>query len=131
MVIVREDLLGAAQKVCPTMLDYKVAADNDSMYNTPPCWSIYVCGLVFKKLLAEGGLAAMQERNESKVPPPPRAARAACCVLCCGLCWGCSGRHLGAEAVGDGVGAQGCLRDGVLVRGALVFRCCSRWRGGS
>ena len=80
MVIVREDLLGAAQKVCPTMLDYKVAADNDSMYNTPPCWSIYVCGLVFKKLLAEGGLAAMQERNESKVPPAPSCC--ACCVLC-------------------------------------------------
>lgn len=66
MVIVREDLIGSAQKVCPTMLDYKVTADADSMYNTPPCWSMYVCGLVFKKLLADGGLAAVQERNESK-----------------------------------------------------------------
>ena len=71
MVIVREDLIGQAQKICPTMLDYKVTADADSMYNTPPCWSMYVCGLVFKKLLAEGGLKAMQERNEAKVPPPP------------------------------------------------------------
>lgn len=62
--------MGSPQKVCPTMLDYKIMADADSMYNTPPCWSMYVCGLVFKKLLAEGGLPAMQERNEAKVRAP-------------------------------------------------------------
>lgn len=80
MVIVREDLIGQAQKICPTMLDYKVTADADSMYNTPPCWSMYVCGLVFKKLLAEGGLKAMQERNEAKVPPPPLGRDFACTI---------------------------------------------------
>lgn len=48
------------------MLDYKIMADTDSMYNTPPCWAIYFCGLVFKKLLAEGGLEAMQKRNIEK-----------------------------------------------------------------
>lgn len=48
------------------MLDYKTHADNDSMYNTPPCWTIYMCGLVFDKLLREGGLAAVQQRNQAK-----------------------------------------------------------------
>lgn len=70
IVIVREDLIGSARSICPTMLDYKVMADNDSMYNTPPCWPIYVCGLVFKKLLNEGGLDKMLLRNQEKVWGP-------------------------------------------------------------
>ncbi len=41
IAIVREDLLGKARPICPTMLDYKIHADNDSLYNTPPCYSIY------------------------------------------------------------------------------------------
>lgn len=52
----REDLLGHARPITPAMLDYKVHAENDSMYNTPSCWSIYVCGLVFEKLVKMGGL---------------------------------------------------------------------------
>lgn len=48
------------------MLKYKVAADNASMYNTPPCYTIYICGKVFKWLRAQGGLSAMKERNEKK-----------------------------------------------------------------
>lgn len=66
IVIVREDLLGLSRPDIPVMLDWKTAAENDSMYNTPPCYSIYICGLVFAKLLREGGLAAMQARNEAK-----------------------------------------------------------------
>eukprot|EP00955_Chlamydomonas_euryale_P016326 174497-Chlamydomonas_euryale.AAC.7 len=50
----------------PTMLDYKTHAENDSMYNTPPCWAMYICGLVFAKLLKEGGLPAVQANNEAK-----------------------------------------------------------------
>ena len=46
------------------MLDYKVQADDGSMYNTPPCWAIYMCGLVFAKMRADGGLAAVQAANE-------------------------------------------------------------------
>ncbi len=42
IVIVREDLLGKARPICPTMLDYKIHADNSSLYNTPPCYPIYV-----------------------------------------------------------------------------------------
>lgn len=42
IAIIREDLLGKARPQCPTMLDYKTHADNDSLYNTPPCWSIYI-----------------------------------------------------------------------------------------
>ena len=42
------------------MLDYKVAADNDSLYNTPPCWPIYICGLVFDRLIRLGGLKGRQ-----------------------------------------------------------------------
>ncbi|WP_339669706.1 3-phosphoserine/phosphohydroxythreonine transaminase [Dasania marina] len=66
MVIVRKDLMGNASKHCPTMLDYKTAADNDSMYNTPPTYSLYLAGLVFAWLKEQGGLAAMEQLNRRK-----------------------------------------------------------------
>ncbi|MBQ2931495.1 MAG: 3-phosphoserine/phosphohydroxythreonine transaminase [Clostridia bacterium] len=66
VVIIREDLLGNAREDIPTMLDYKTMADNDSMYNTPPCYAIYIAGLVYKWALKNGGLEAMKERNEKK-----------------------------------------------------------------
>ena len=66
IVIIREDLLGNARPETPTMLDYKVMADNDSMYNTPPCYAIYVAGLVYKWILGLGGLEAMKKINEEK-----------------------------------------------------------------
>ena len=66
VVIIREDLLGNAREDIPTMLDYRTMADNDSMYNTPPCYAIYVAGLVYKWALKNGGLTAMKERNEKK-----------------------------------------------------------------
>lgn len=66
VVIVREDLLGNARDITPTMLDYKTLADNDSMYNTPPCWSIYMCKLVLEWIESIGGLEAMKARNEKK-----------------------------------------------------------------
>ncbi len=66
IVIVRNDLLGNARPDTPVMLNWQVQAENGSMYNTPPCYSIYVAGLVFKWLLALGGLTAMQQINEHK-----------------------------------------------------------------
>lgn len=66
VVIVREDLLGKARESTPTMLDYKILADNDSMYNTPPCYSIYVCKLVLEWIKNLGGLEAMKLHNEKK-----------------------------------------------------------------
>ena len=66
VVIIREDLMGNAREDIPTMLDYKTMADNDSMYNTPPCYAIYIAGLVYKWALQNGGLSAMKERNEKK-----------------------------------------------------------------
>ena len=66
VVIIREDLLGKARKETPTMLDYKVMADNGSMYNTPPCYCIYIAKLVYEWILETGGLQAMRERNEKK-----------------------------------------------------------------
>lgn len=66
VAIVREDLLGKARASCPTMLDYKVAADNGSMYNTPPTFSWYLSGLVFKWLKQQGGLEAMAKLNHAK-----------------------------------------------------------------
>ncbi|MBQ8896697.1 MAG: 3-phosphoserine/phosphohydroxythreonine transaminase [Clostridia bacterium] len=66
VVIVREDLLGNAREGTPVMLDYKVQADNGSMYNTPPCYSIYVAGLVFKWLLETGGLEEREKINIKK-----------------------------------------------------------------
>ena len=66
IVIARRNLLGHARPICPTMLDWSIMADNDSMYNTPPCYNIYMAGLVFDYLLAEGGLDEMKRRNERK-----------------------------------------------------------------
>ena len=66
VVIIREDLLGKARKETPTMLDYKVMADNGSMYNTPPCYCIYVAKLVYEWILSLGGLKKMKELNERK-----------------------------------------------------------------
>ncbi|MDZ4099380.1 MAG: 3-phosphoserine/phosphohydroxythreonine transaminase [Methylophilaceae bacterium] len=66
IVIVRDDLIGHAQTGTPTMLDYKTHADNDSMYNTPPTYGIYIAGLVFKWLKARGGLAEMERVNIRK-----------------------------------------------------------------
>ena len=66
LVIVREDLLGFADEDIPTMLDWKTMADNDSMYNTPPCYAIYIAGLVYKWIEQLGGLTVMQEMNVKK-----------------------------------------------------------------
>ena len=67
IVIIREDLIREdVLPFTPTMLRYKTHADNKSLYNTPPCWNIYVCGLVFKWLKAMGGLEEMQRRNIAK-----------------------------------------------------------------
>jgi phosphoserine aminotransferase len=59
MVIVRDDLLGRALPITPSVFDYQVVADNDSMFNTPPTWAIYVAGLTFKWIKAQGRVAAM------------------------------------------------------------------------
>ena len=71
IVIVREDLLGHALPVCPSAFDYRVVAENQSMYNTPPTWGIYMAGLTFQwlKRQREGaltGIAAMEARNIAK-----------------------------------------------------------------
>jgi phosphoserine aminotransferase len=66
VAIIREDLLGRARSVCPTMLNYKIAADNGSMYNTPATYSWYLSGLVFEWLKEQGGVAAMEQRNKAK-----------------------------------------------------------------
>lgn len=66
IVIVRKDLLGHARANIPTMLDYKVHADADSMLNTPPTWAVYVAGLVFQWLKRQGGVPAIEERNLEK-----------------------------------------------------------------
>jgi len=66
IVIVREDLIGQTVAGTPTMFDYKTHADNESMYNTPPTFAMYVAGLVFKLLAKQGGLAAMEKTNREK-----------------------------------------------------------------
>jgi phosphoserine aminotransferase len=66
LVIVREDLIGQALPITPSAFDYKTVADNDSMYNTPPTYAIYIAGLVFKWIKAQGGLAAMETHNRAK-----------------------------------------------------------------
>ena len=66
IAIIREDMLGKARDYCPTMLDYKIHADNDSLYNTPPCYTIYMCKLVLEWIKSLGGLEVMAERNRKK-----------------------------------------------------------------
>ena len=66
IVIVRDDLIGQALPATPSAFDYKVVADNESMYNTPPTYAIYIAGLVFKWIKSLGGLAAMEVHNRKK-----------------------------------------------------------------
>jgi len=66
IVIVREDLTGKAQKGTPTVMDYKLQAAADSMLNTPATYAMYIAGLVFKWLKAQGGLVAMEKQNIAK-----------------------------------------------------------------
>ena len=67
IVIIREDLITEdVLPGTPTMCNYKVQADAESLYNTPPCYGIYICGKVFKWIKKQGGLAAMKEYNEKK-----------------------------------------------------------------
>jgi phosphoserine aminotransferase len=71
VVVVREDLLGKAMKHCPSAFNYKLVADNGSMFNTPPTYAIYIAGLVFKWLKTQTenelrGVAAMERRNTAK-----------------------------------------------------------------
>jgi phosphoserine aminotransferase len=66
LVIVREDLIGHALPCTPSAFDYQVVADHGSMFNTPPTYAIYIAGLVFKWIQAQGGLAAMEAHNRRK-----------------------------------------------------------------
>ena len=66
IVIVRKDLLGNASPICPIMLNYAIQDKNDSLYNTPPCFPIYMALLVFRWLKEMGGVSAMQKINEEK-----------------------------------------------------------------
>lgn len=66
LVIIREDLLGEPLPGTPVMLNYGVQAKNDSMYNTPPCWPIYISMLVLEWIESTGGLTAMEQRNREK-----------------------------------------------------------------
>ncbi len=67
VVIIREDLIGHAMDITPTMLNYQTHADNDSMFNTPPCYAIYICMMVLDWLKNTiGGLEEMKKINEYK-----------------------------------------------------------------
>ncbi|NLY19483.1 MAG: 3-phosphoserine/phosphohydroxythreonine transaminase [Clostridiaceae bacterium] len=66
IVIIRDDLITDTNPEVPTMLQYKIHAENGSMYNTPPCFSIYMCGLVFEWLKKHGGISRIQKINEEK-----------------------------------------------------------------
>jgi len=66
VVIIRKDLIGNALDITPTMLDYKIHASKGSMYNTPPTYAIYVCGLVYKWVKQQGGIKSIQAINEEK-----------------------------------------------------------------
>jgi phosphoserine aminotransferase len=73
VVIIRDDLLDRALATVPSVMSYRIMADNDSMLNTPPTFGIYVAGLIFQWLKRQGGLTAMAERNREK----------ACCLYAC------------------------------------------------
>lgn len=66
LVIVRDDLIGQALPITPSAFDYKIQSDNDSMFNTPPTYAIYIAGLMFNWIKAQGGLTAMETHNRKK-----------------------------------------------------------------
>lgn len=66
LVVVREDLLGHALAICPSAFNYEIVAKNESMFNTPPTYSIYMAGLIFQWLKRQGGIAAMEAANVAK-----------------------------------------------------------------
>jgi phosphoserine aminotransferase len=66
VVIIREDLIGNALDMTPTMLNYKTHADKDSLFNTPPCYCIYIAKMTFAWVKEQGGVAAMEKRNREK-----------------------------------------------------------------
>jgi phosphoserine aminotransferase len=66
LVFVRDDLIGHALPTCPSAFDYKLVAENQSMYNTPPTYAIYIAGLVFRWLKRQGGIAGIEQRNIEK-----------------------------------------------------------------
>jgi phosphoserine aminotransferase len=66
VVIVRDDLIGKAVPYCPSAFDFKNVAENESMYNTPPTYGIYIAGLVFQWLKRQGGVAEMEQQNIAK-----------------------------------------------------------------
>lgn len=66
VVIIREDMLGNAMDITPTMLNYQVMAENDSLYNTPPCYTIYMCKLVLEWIKEQGGVEAVYKTNLKK-----------------------------------------------------------------
>jgi phosphoserine aminotransferase len=66
LVVIREDLLGHPLTICPSAFNYEIVAKNESMYNTPPTYSIYMAGLIFKWLKRQGGIAAMEAANVAK-----------------------------------------------------------------
>ena len=66
LVIVRKDLLGNEMPICPTMLKYRTQVDNNSLYNTPPCWAIYMMMLNLRRLKDMGGVKAIEEINRKK-----------------------------------------------------------------
>lgn len=66
LAIVRDDLIGHALSICPSAFDWKLVAENHSMYNTPPTYAIYIAGLVFQWLKRRGGVAAMEQCNIAK-----------------------------------------------------------------
>ncbi len=66
IVIVRDDLIGHALPITPSAFNYQLQAENDSMFNTPPTYAIYIAGLVFNHIKAQGGLKAMEAHNKTK-----------------------------------------------------------------
>ena len=66
LVIIREDLLARSQDTLPIFLNYKIHAENNSLYNTPPTFGIYILGLTMKWLKSQGGLAGIKQINERK-----------------------------------------------------------------
>jgi phosphoserine aminotransferase len=66
IVVVRDDLIGQALPITPSAFDYKIQAENDSMFNTPPTYAIYIAGLMFNWIKAQGGLTAMETHNRKK-----------------------------------------------------------------
>lgn len=102
LVIIREDLIGKALPICPVIFDFQVQVGNNSLYNTPPTYSIYIMGLVFEWILAQGGVPQMEKNAIAKSSAVYDLVDSSGGFFVCSLSQGCRSRMNIPVRIGEG-----------------------------